>query len=299
LSPSLLRTIVLGLLLSLAMPGAGAAQYGGPGGARELERYGATTPEGRLMAFYSSALAFSPVGLPPAWRKWSLSLGIEASYVPPLSESQRTAGFDKPEATNLAPLFPRPRAMLALPGGFVVEGSWVPPIRMFDVEANLVSVALSRPLTRVRSFEVVPRVSMLGGRVRGPITCNAETADDGGDDLRLYYQSICHGNDSDDHFEPRHISAEVMVATSMRGGAFRPYLSAGARRERTKFDIGVIRADGSRDLDHPVLELRATRAHFTGGLMWLNTRRLRTAAEAYWAPGSLFTVRALAGVQVW
>ena len=251
------------------------------------------------MAYYSSALAFTPVGVPPAWRKWSVSAGVEATYVPALSASQRSAGFDKPEATNLAPVFPRPRAMVAIPGGFVVEGSWVPPIRVFDVEANLFSVAVSRPVELLGSLEVVPRVSMLAGSVRGPITCNEETASDGDDDLEVYYENVCHGNDSDDSFEPRHLSAELMFATAMRGGGVRPYAAVGVRRERTTFDIGVIRDDGTRDTDHPILTLRATQMHLTGGLMWLTTRRLRTAAEAYWAPGSLFTVRAMAGLQLW
>ncbi len=275
------RPLVAALLC--AWPAAAEAQR------REIQRFDADDPEGRLMAFYSAAVAFSPVGgvAPDA-----LHLDVELGYVPPLSAAQRTTGFDKPEATNLAPVFPRPR-LRARVRGFALEGSWVPPLRVFGVRANLVAAAVTAPAVRAGRFSLAPRLAGLGGRVRGPITCNAETAEEGGRDLLVYYAGVCHGNDSDDAFEPNHVSLEVLVARE--GGRVRPYVSLGARRDRTRFDIGVRRDDGARDLDHPVLELRDTRPQVALGAAWTGPRRTRLAAELFWAPGSVATVRVAAG----
>ena len=263
---------------------------------RPTERHDRSTAAGRLMGFYSDAVAFSPAGTPRSYQPWTVEAGVEASYVPRLSAAQRTAGSDKPEATNLAPVFPRPRAVLALPYRLTVEGSWVPPLRVFGVTANLLGVAVAWRGARVGAVDVVPRLSALTGRVRGPITCNEETAGRS-IDLRVYYDAVCYGRDSDDYFSPRHLTGEV-VATGAVGRTLRPYAGVGLRRERVRFDIGVIRPDGVRDPEHPVLVTTATRAFLTGGLTWLAGPRAVTSGEVYYAPGSLVTVRLAAALRV-
>jgi hypothetical protein len=288
---------VLALVLALVFAGLMVAPATLPAQSRTVEWHPWSSPEGRLMGFYSDALAFSAVGAPRARRSGEVEFALEMSYVPRLSKAQRTTGDDKPEATNLAPVLPRPRALVALPGKFAVEGSWIPPLRVFGVTANLLSVAVTRPIARVRGIELVPRLSALTGQVRGPITCNAETTRDGSLDLDVYFAAVCHGRDSDDHFSPRQLSGEL-VATSAWRGTIAPYASIGARRERTRFDIGVIREDGTRDTDHPVLASQVTRAFLTGGVTWLAGRRGLATGEVYYAPGSLVTVRLLAGLRL-
>ena len=118
-------------------------------------------PEGRLIGYYSAALLFSPLGTPERLRTWAFDVGLEIGYIPELSKEQRTAFQDKPEATNLAPVLPRPRVTLRLPGTVQTELSWVPPMQVFDVEANLFSVALSRP------FEPTASPSRHGSLRRG------------------------------------------------------------------------------------------------------------------------------------
>ena len=277
---------------------------------RELEQYGSGSPEGKLMLYYSSTVAFSPLGVPFGVRyapstttvaggSSRFELSVEVSYLPPLSAEQRTAGSDKPEATNLAPVFVRPRVGARLPGGFGVELSWIPPLRVFDVKANLFAGALSRSFALPKDVYLVPRVSFLTGRVEGPITCNSETAAEGSADLATYYALVCYGNDSQDYFEPRHISGELMIARTSGSGRWQSYLTAGARGERTQFDVGVIRTDGSRDPDQPILEVRTTRAYGAVGTSWFGVSRTRLAAELYYAPGSVLTGRVLAGVRLW
>jgi hypothetical protein len=264
---------------------------------RELQRYGAGAPEAKLMLYYSSTVAFSALGVPRTPSR--IEVAVELSYLPPLSSEQRTAGSDKPESTNLAPLFARPRVGARLPGGIGLEASWIPPVRVFDVKANLFAAAISRSFSLPAGVRVIPRASFLTGRVEGPITCNRDTAKNASAALATYFARVCYGNDSRDYFEPKHVSGELLIARTSSNGRWQPYLSGGARSERTRFDVGVIRFDGSRDADEPVLQVKATRAYGTVGASWFGLRRTRLAAELYYAPGSTLTARALAGVHLW
>lgn len=279
---------------------------------RELRTYGPSAAEAKLMLYYSSTIAFSPVGVPygtthssamaAATRRAAprVELGVELSYLPTLSAEQRTIGTDKPEATNLAPVFARPRLGIRLPGGVGLEASWIPPVRVFDVKANVFAGAVSRAFTLGSGVRLTPRVSVLAGRVEGPITCNRDTAYNSGDAaLVTYYTFVCHGNNSRDFFDPRHVAGELIVARTLANGQWEPYVTAGARGEHTRFDIGVIRPDGSRDPDNPVLEVRTARAYGAAGASWVGLSRTRLAAELYYAPGSVLTMRALAGVHLW
>jgi hypothetical protein len=266
------------------------------GQGRVRERHDFDDPEGRLIGFYSAALLFSPLGPPERARAWALDAGVEVEYIPQLSKAQRTAFQDKPEATNLAPMLLRPRVSLVLPGALHAQASWVPPVRVFDVEANLFSVAVTRAL-EPRGITIAPRLLATWGKVRGSITC-FEDLREGTQNEFVYYSEICNSRTSDDHFKPRHLAAEVLVSRGMPRLPFLPYAGIGVLREKTIFDIGVLRSDGSRDLDHPILELRATRAYgFLGGTVnaWRSTR---FTGELFYSPGSLFTARVYGGIHL-
>lgn len=266
------------------------------GQGRVHERHDFDDPEGRLIGFYSAALLFSPLGAPERARTWALDAGLEVGYIPQLSKSQRTAFQDKPEATNLAPVLLRPRVSLVLPGALHAYVSWVPPMRVFDVEANLFSVAITRAL-EPRGVTVAPRLLATWGKVRGSITCFEDLLH-GTQSEGLYFTEVCNGRTSDDHFKPRHLAAEVLVSRAVSRLPFLPYGGIGVLREKTIFDIGVRRTDGSRDPDHPILELRATRPYgFLGGTVnaWRSTR---FTGELFYAPGSLFTARVFAGIHL-
>jgi hypothetical protein len=275
-----------------------ALVYAAPawGQGRVRERHDFDDPEGRLIGFYSAALFFSPLGAPERGTTWALDAGLEVTYVPQLSKSQRTAFQDKPEATNLAPVLPRPRVSLVLPGALHAQLSWVPPMRVFDVEANLFSVAVTRAL-EPRGTTIAPRFVATWGKVRGSITCFEDLLR-GTQNEAVYFTEICNSRTSDDHFKPQHLAAEVLVSRAVSRLPFLPYAGIGVLREKTIFDIGVLRTDGSRDPDHPILELRATRPYgFLGGTVnaWRSTR---FTGELFYAPGSLFTARVFAGIHL-
>jgi hypothetical protein len=264
---------------------------------REIQRYSANSDEGRLMSFYSAVLAFSPAGMSLGLPNGAVMFAIELSYVPRLDEAQRSAGYDKPEATNLAPVFPRPRAVIGLPRSTTMEVSWLPPVRVFGVTANLAAAAIASRFWSRRTESLVARVSGLAGRVTGPITCNADVVA-GSQDLATYYRTVCRNRDSRDYFEPRHLSLELVG--TREGGTTRLSLGAGARMDAgTRFDIGVAKADGSyRDPDHPVLELRSVRPHLVAGINRQAWSIGTFSLEAFYAPGSLLTARSMMALRL-
>jgi hypothetical protein len=269
------------IALLVAFPGALPAQ-------RVIERHPFSDPEGRLLAFYSAAMAFSPAGLAPDESR--LSVSLEVSHVPYLDAAQRRPSIDKPESTNLAPFFPRPRGALRI-GSWIAEASWIPPMRVFDVEANLVSAAIVAPPVKVGSFSIAPRAWGTFGRVRGAMTCSSQTMLGHGSDLELYYATVCHSRESDDWFEPRMLAGEGVVSRSLGSGGGRLYAIVGARVDRTRFDIGVLTPEGARDTDHPILQLRTVRPHGALGASYRVRRGVLAGAELFYAPGSLLTGR--------
>lgn len=273
-------TISAAVLALLVRPGTIEAQ------ARTLERHTFSDPEGRLLSFYSAAMAFTPAGLPPDDSR--LAFMLEVSHVPTLNRAQRRPSIDKPESTNLAPFFPRPRISLRL-GNWTAEASWVPPMPVFDVEANLGAVSLSAPPIRMGQLRVQPRAWGVTGRVRGSMTCSTREMIGRGPELELYYNAVCHGRESDDWFEPRMLGGELVASRTIAGA--NAYAVVGGRIDRTRFDIGVLTPLGERDQDHPILELRATRPHVALGASWRVRRQLSAGGELFYAPGSLLTAR--------
>ena len=269
--------------LALVLAGAGTLPA-----QRVVERHPFSDPEGRLLAFYSAAMAFSPAGLAPDESR--LSVSLEVSHVPYLDQAQRRPSIDKPESTNLAPFFPRPRGALRI-GNWIAEASWIPPMRVFDVEANLGSVAIVAPALTVGSVSVAPRLWGTWGRVRGAMTCSTTTMLGHGSDLELYYSTVCHGRESDDWFEPRMLGGEAVASRSLGPAGGRIYALLGARVDRTRFDIGVLTQDGARDADHPILALKAFRPHGALGASWRVRRGVYAGGEVFYAPGSLLTGR--------
>ena len=262
---------------------------------RVVERHDADDPEGQLMAYYSTSLAFSPVAA-PGWASDRGGIGLELTFIPPLSRAQRTEGGSKVESTNLAPLLPRPRLDLALPWRSRLELSWVPPVTAFGVTANLWAMALTRPLAVARGMLIVPRVAVSGGHATGPITCNDALARNGEGDS-LYFALVCHGRESADRFEPRALSAELTGTHALRS-TLGLYAGLGTRLEHTKFRVGVRLGDGSPDPDHPILEMHALRGYLLAGATWTVRARAHASAELFYAPGTVLTARAQAALRL-
>ena len=109
-----------------------------------MRRRRRSSNEAKLLAFFATPIAFSPGGIVEGLAPWHVRVGFEASYVPsPSKEMQQPEAcytVKKTENTNLSPVFPRPRVTIGLPGGLMLEGSYLPPIKVADAKPNLGSV---------------------------------------------------------------------------------------------------------------------------------------------------------------
>lgn len=260
------------------------------GQGRIVEQHEWSDPEGRIMAFYSAALAFTSIFAPRSGQG-GLEAGLELSYMPPLSREQRSAGFSKTESTNLMPILPRPRVAMTLPWATRIEASYVPPVPAFGVKASLLSVALSHLVMERQSVRLSARVAGSSALVRGPITCNKAINDEGPGE-RLFFDRVCHGYESEDEFHAPALSAELL-ASGVGGGAIIPYGGLGVRTEKTRFIVGVKTFSGSPDPNHPVLEMSVTRPYGMVGATWAWSVRSSLGGEIFYAPGSLVTIRLL------
>lgn len=155
-----------------------------------------------------------------------------------MQQPEACYGLKKRENTNLSPVFPRPRVSLGLPGGLLLEGSYLPPVTVADAEPNLGSVALSRPW-RLSGDEERGTLSLLlrahatMGRVRGAITCPRKA-------LQTQDANIaCYGTDpSSDTYKPNMFGGEAGLVRQAAGGRWGAYATSGVTWLRPRFQVG-------------------------------------------------------------
>ena len=262
---------------------------------RIREKHDWSDPEGRIMGYYSAALAFTSIAAPRVGAR-GLEAGLELSYLPPLSAEQRSAGFSKTESTNLMPIVPRPRVAYTTPWDTRFEASYVPPLKVFGVKASLLSGALSHPVFTRPGFNLTARIAGSSSRVVGPITCNKAIREEGTGE-RLFFSKVCHGRESEDAFHAPALSAELL-ATRGQDARIRPFVGLGVRSERNRFNIGVKEFNGDPDTDHPILEMDVTRPYAMLGATWMRNMRASLSGELFYAPGSLLTMRLMGSLHL-
>jgi hypothetical protein len=231
------------------------------------------------------AVAFSPAGAPEAPVPWRVELGMELATVPQVDSADASSTTCRPgkgeENVNLLGVLPRPRVRIGLPWDLAFEGSWIPPVRVNDVKANLVGLALARPFEILEGRGVVsPRLHATLGRVRAPVTCPAGELDDPA--------SECfEGTVSDDRWDPGQFGVDVALA--WRGGRLRPYLGAGWTRLAPTFQVNFTNSAGQ--LDDTKVKVTLDRAALFAGLTWAAGSRLAVSGEAYAVPADAATFR--------
>lgn len=249
--------------------------------------------EARTMATFGVPLAFGAVGAPVRAGKGGIQLGIEVSYLPTVDRATATPTTCRPgkgpENTDLLFAAPRPRVVLFLPAGFAVEASWVPPVRMAEVKANLVGLAVSRSLSLDRRGSVLGfRVHASFGTIRAPITCNDDALQDAA--------SVCYqGTRSDDSFQPNIVGVEAAVGWSL-GAALRPYLGAGYNHLAPRFQVNFTDRFGQEDRRKVAVNL--SRGILFAGVTWAATSSLSLTGEVYSAPDDAVTARVAARVRL-
>jgi hypothetical protein len=249
--------------------------------------------EAKLLAFYATPIAFSSGGMPTPLRAGQIRVGFDAAYVPsPSREMQQPEacyGVKKTENTDLSPVFPRPRLALGLPGGLLLEGSYLPPITVADAEPNLGSVAIARPV-RLKGDDEKGSVSLLlrahatMGRVRGSITCPKKA-------LQTQNQSAaCYGSSaSSDTYKPNMFGGEAGVAKQSAGDRWGAYATGGMTWLRPRFQVGF-QYEGSA-FDDTKIEVDLTRFAASAGAWYRVATKAAITGELYSVPTDATTFR--------
>ena len=250
-------------------------------------------PEAQLMGYFAAVMQFAPVGLMPAGSR--REIGGELTFIPSLSEADRTVGFGgtKLERTNFCPVLPRLRVGASF-GRNSVEAGLTPPLRVCGVKATLLSAAFTRRFDLSDTWGAALRVTALAGSLAAAITCSADAVADQAD-------LTCRGGQpSDDRVKPLAFGFDAAISyAGWQRHNLEPYLLAGLRRERVALDVNYTRVGTAADPafdDHERFQATLTRWHAALGASWNYSDRIRLGGEIFYAPGALLTVRGRASL---
>lgn len=237
-------------------------------------------PEAWAMQWFASAALLSGLGPPRVRDPWTVELGLEAGWLPELSEEERRVGFDgvKVEDLNRAEAFGRLRIDIGLPKRLTLTAAWVPPVSVDGLEANLVSLALSRPIAGGRRWSLGARLHATGGEVEGDITCDRATVAAGDDPVRNPF--LCT-EPSGDEVTLRTAGVELTARGPELRGRVRPYLAAGGEWHDHEFQVDA-RYGGI--VDRTRLLTDDFTWHLAAGAEARLTEAARLAGELYYVP---------------
>jgi len=253
-------------------------------GAAQECRPSKTSNEAEGFGIVSVPLAFGRAQAPELLP--GLRLGLEAAYVPQVDDATATPTFCRPgkgpENVNLTPLIPRPRLSVPLPLGLAFEASWIPPVRVGGVKANLFGVSLGRSFGNIDGVVLALRGHATFGSIRAPITCDDDALEDA--------TSECfQGTRSDDRYSPNIFGADLAVSAPVAAGRLRPYVGAGYNRLAPRFQVNFTNSAGTVDTTRVIVNL--DRLAVFGGATWILSYRFAMSGEIYATPADAVTAR--------
>jgi hypothetical protein len=234
--------------------------------------------EAKALALISLPVVFSRVEA-PAVASNGLRFGLEAARLPRVSDRLATPTVCRPgkgpENVNILPGLLRPRITLPIGHGLEVEGSWIPPVRVNQVKANLFGLALSASAALGSGGPAVGlRAHATFGVIHAPITCDDAA-------LRDPTSECFGGTRSDDEFHPATLGAEAAIGWPLLGGRLRPYGGVGYSRLRPRFRVNFTNSSG--DTDRTRVEVNLDRTALFGGASWLVRSHVELTGEVYGA----------------
>lgn len=247
-------------------------------------RPGAGSHEAKTLAILSVPVVFSP-GAPPGSPR-GITLGLEAARVPGVDRATATPTICRPgkgaENTGVLPALARPRLALPLPHGLALEASWIPPLRVNGVKADLFGLALTESVGRADGLAAAVRAHATFGSVRAPVTCDRHALGDP--------DSECfEGTLSDDRYSPNIMGVDLSVGWTMARGRLRPYVGSGYNRLAPRFQVNFTNRFG--DTDRTRVAVNLDRVVLFGGAAWQLTDRLAVTGELYAAATDAATGR--------
>jgi len=172
-SQRLAAGLVACTVVILAVPARASAQMV----MSSVEHLAFDRPESWALKYFAAATLLGGLETPSPQAPGSVSVGLEAGWLPSLSSAQQLVGYYGTESQDLnkAPFFPRPRVSVGLPASFSIVVAFVPPVPMFGLTTKLLAIGLGRPVLRTKAWSVGARVYGQFGTVSGAYTCPAST----------------------------------------------------------------------------------------------------------------------------
>lgn len=211
----------------------------GPGASAQVvvhndENLASNRPEAWAMNYVAASSLMTAFGETPVLGVWRWGVALDLGYIPRLSEAQQRVGFNgiKLEDLNRSPVFGRLRLILGLPGDFVAELGYTPPLSIDGTQPlDLVALSIGRRLFEHDSFTLSAQLFGQHGRAQGDITCPARLA------------GIANGQQnpfgcrspSNDHIKLNYYGAELTSAWTQ--GPWHVHASVGD--VRTEFAVQV------------------------------------------------------------
>jgi hypothetical protein len=267
-------SLVIGLI---ATPPAGAQMV-----MNSTEHLSFDRPESWALKYFTAATLLGGLETPQTQKPWSVSIGLEAGLLPPLSRAQQLVGYDGTEAQDLnkAPFLPRPRVTIALPARLSLVVAGVPPFAMFGLKAKLLAFALERPVYETAALAVGLRVYGQIGTVQGSYTCPPST---------LAFAPGSPGNIdgcqavSSDTASLRYAGGEASVA--YRPAAhLSPHAAVGLTYMNVGFQVGALTYGM---IDHTHYFSQGMAVSGSGGVSYRLSDRLILTTDAFYSPLSV------------
>lgn len=147
--------------------------------ARFDENLASDRPEAWAMNYFAASSLMTAFGETPVLAAGRWGVAFDLGHIPRLSEAQQRVGFYgiKAEDLNKSPVFGRVRLMLGLPGSWVAELGYTPPLSINGAQPrDLVAIAIGRRVFERDRFTLSMRAFGQHGHARGDITCPARLA---------------------------------------------------------------------------------------------------------------------------
>jgi len=278
------RAVALAGLAAAVLPGRALAQgdcYPGP-----------ASNEAAVFGTKSVALAYTALRAPGAAR--AFLPGVEVSYVPAVDDETATPTICRPgkgpENANLLAVVIRPRLAIGLPAGFLLDLSWIPPVRVGGVKSNLFGLALgwTRPLGG-SGTAIAIRAHGTFGTINAPITCPENALADPASEC---YQ----GTESDDEYHPNVFGVDAAIGFGRADARVRPYAGLGYNRLQPRFMVNFTNRQGQTDNRKVIVDL--DRAVLFAGADWALAEGFALKGEIYAAPADAVTGRVMAEIRV-
>jgi hypothetical protein len=237
--------------------------------------------EANTFAILSVPVAFTGSRAPAAVHG-GVTVGLELATLPTVDATDATPTSCRPGKgpENAHPVagIVRPRVAVGV-HGFVLEASWIPPVTVNEVKANLVGLAIARPFALGAGWYLGVRVHAVFGSLNAPVTCDDAA-------LRDTSSECFGGTRSNDRWQPGVFGAEAVVGAGR--GAIRPYLGVGYTMLRPRFQVDFTNAAGQTD--NTQVNVNFERVALFGGVMW-RIGQSSIVAEAYSTPADAVTAR--------